>query len=148
LADLLVPILHVGYALVPLGFILVGRAVLWPDAIAPSAALHAWTAGAIGTMTIAVMTQVSLGHVGQPLHATPGIAAVYVCVLGAALARIAAVTGVAPDACFISSPLAGSPPLPDSLSCSARCLHGLGRDGRRATAPPRLGRKTTERGTG
>lgn len=98
MADLLVPILHVGYALVPLGFVLVGRAVLWPDAIAPSAALHAWTAGAIGTMTLAVMTRVSLGHVGQPLHATPGIAAVYVCVLGAALARIAAVTGFAPDA--------------------------------------------------
>jgi uncharacterized protein involved in response to NO len=89
LADRLVLVLHVGYAFVPLGFLLIGSAVLWPVAVPYSAGIHAWTAGAIGTMTLAVMTRASLGHTGQPLAASPATEAIYLLVVLAALARIA-----------------------------------------------------------
>ncbi len=38
--------------------------------MAPGAGIHAWTGGAIGSMTIAVMTRASLGHTGQALKAS------------------------------------------------------------------------------
>jgi uncharacterized protein involved in response to NO len=87
-------VLHLGYAFVPLGFALVGFAALRPDRLAPSAALHAWTAGAIGLMTLAVMTRAALGHTGRPLTAGPAVTAIYALALGAALARVA--SGAAP----------------------------------------------------
>jgi uncharacterized protein involved in response to NO len=89
-ADRLVFVLHVGYAFVPFGFVLVGAAVLWPLDIPSSAGIHAWTSGAIGTMTLAVMTRASLGHTGQPLVASPTTQAMYALVFVAAVARIAA----------------------------------------------------------
>lgn len=86
----LVAILHIGYVFVPLGFLAVGLTTLWPATMPASAALHAWTAGAIGVMTLAVMTRASLGHLGKPLQATRGIIFIYVCVVAAALLRILA----------------------------------------------------------
>ena len=68
LGDPLVAILHVAYAFVPLGFVLSGLAALTP-AVAFSAGLHAWAVGAVGVMTLAVMTRASLGHTGQVLRA-------------------------------------------------------------------------------
>ena len=62
-ADRLVLILHVAYAFVPAGFILSALSAL--DLIAPSAGIHAWTGGAIGTMTLAVMSRATLGHTGR-----------------------------------------------------------------------------------
>jgi uncharacterized protein involved in response to NO len=32
-----------------------------------TAGIHAWTAGAVGLMTVAVMTRATLGHTGQAL---------------------------------------------------------------------------------
>ena len=89
-ADRLVFILHVGYAFVPLGFFLVGASILWPAEVPASAGLHAWTAGAIGVMTLAVMTRASLGHTGQALVASAGTQTIYVFVVVAALARVVA----------------------------------------------------------
>lgn len=86
----LVLILHIGYAFVPIGFVLVGVGVLWPPIIPASAALHAWTAGAMGVMTLAVMTRASLGHSGRELTATPGTQAIYLFAVLAALSRVAA----------------------------------------------------------
>jgi uncharacterized protein involved in response to NO len=92
-ADRLVLVLHVGYAFVPLGFLLIGASV-WLAAVPPSAGIHAWTAGAVGLMTLAVMTRATLGHTGQPLEARPSTQAIYGLVLLAALLRIvAAFTG-------------------------------------------------------
>lgn len=88
-ADRLVLVLHVGYAFVPLGFLLIGASLL-TDTVPPSAGIHAWTAGAVGLMTLAVMTRATLGHTGQPLQAGPITQAIYALVLIAALARIAA----------------------------------------------------------
>jgi len=67
-ADRLVLVLHVGYLFVPLGFLLIGASV-FTGAVPPTAGIHAWTAGAIGLMTLAVMTRASLGHTGRPLEA-------------------------------------------------------------------------------
>ena len=89
-ADRLVLILHVAYAFVPLGFVLLGAAILWPGAVPASAGLHAWTTGAIGLMTLAVMTRATLGHTGQTLTASPATQAIYLLAITAALLRIAA----------------------------------------------------------
>ena len=90
LSDRLVLVLHVAYAFVPLGFALLGAAILDPAVAPPSAGIHAWTAGAMGLMTLAVMTRASLGHTGQPLIAGRGTQVVYVLALCAAVLRIAA----------------------------------------------------------
>jgi uncharacterized protein involved in response to NO len=87
--DPLVLVLHVGYGFVPIGFLLLG-ASSFLDAVSASAGLHAWTAGAIGLMTLAVMTRATLGHTGRPLRAGPATQAVYGCVLVSALLRIVA----------------------------------------------------------
>lgn len=86
----IVLILHVGYAFVPLGALALGAAILWPAIIAPTAALHAWTTGAMGTMTLALMTRATLGHTGRSVSAASSTNVIYVAVLCAALARVAA----------------------------------------------------------
>jgi uncharacterized protein involved in response to NO len=88
--DRLVLILHVGYAFVPLGFILVAAASFFGADVPLSAGIHAWTAGAIGTMTLAIMTRASLGHTGRALIAGPVTQAIYAAVVIAALLRISA----------------------------------------------------------
>lgn len=92
-SDRLVLVLHVAYAFLPLGFLLVGLSAV--GIAAPSAGIHAWTAGAMGLMTLAVMSRASLGHAGRPLVASPALQAVYVAALTTAIARICA--GLHPD---------------------------------------------------
>jgi len=91
----LVLILHIAYAFVPLGFALVAGSIWRPDLLLTSGAIHAWTAGAIALMTLAVMTRASLGHTGQPLTATRAIQAIYAAAVVAALLRIVAAFGFA-----------------------------------------------------
>ena len=62
----------------------------------PSAALHALTAGAIGTMLLAVMSRAALGHTGRPLVAPRLVVAAYGVLSLAAALRVAA--SLAPDA--------------------------------------------------
>ncbi len=81
-------VLHLGYAWYAVGFLLVGAALV----LAPgesSHALHAWTVGAVGTMTLAVMTRAALGHSGEPLVADGWMVAMFVLVALAALLRLA-----------------------------------------------------------
>ena len=82
-------ILHVGYAWVAIGLTLVGLNGLFEWA-PPGAPLHALTVGAIGTMTLAVMTRASLGHSGRALTADRGTIAIYLLVTLAALLRVSA----------------------------------------------------------
>jgi uncharacterized protein involved in response to NO len=93
-SDALVAVLHVGYAWIPIGFLLLGASIAF-GMPSPSAALHALTAGAVGTMTLAVMTRATLGHTGRPLHVGDGTLAVYSAVTISAVSRVAA--GFAPD---------------------------------------------------
>ena len=85
----LVLVLHLAYAFIPLGFGFAAYAAFYGDPGIGSAAIHAWTAGAIGLMTLAVMTRATRGHTGMPLHAPAGTVAIYALVLMAAVARIA-----------------------------------------------------------
>jgi uncharacterized protein involved in response to NO len=94
LAEPLVTILHVGYAFVPLGFLLVAASHAWPHVVSWVAPIHAWTAGGIGTMTLAVMTRASLGHSGRALTADRWTSLIYLLVITAAVARILAGTSL------------------------------------------------------
>lgn len=88
IADRLVLVLHVGYLFVPVGFLLGGLAAF--DVVAASAGVHAWTVGAVGLMTLAVMSRASLGHTGRELVASPGLQAVYAAAAIAAITRVCA----------------------------------------------------------
>jgi uncharacterized protein involved in response to NO len=77
----LVMILHVGYAFIPLEFLLLS--VRNPEQIP-----HAWMVGVIGVMTIAMMTRVSLGHSGRELASTGAIKVIYLSIVLATVLRI------------------------------------------------------------
>ncbi|MFY9837494.1 MAG: NnrS family protein [Xanthobacteraceae bacterium] len=64
--------------------------ILWPAMLPASGALHAWTTGAMGIMTLAVMTRATLGHTGREVASTPATMLIYGAILVASLARIAA----------------------------------------------------------
>ncbi len=82
-------ILHVGYAFVPSGFLLNAMSAF--ELVPAGAGIHAWMAGAAGTMTLAVMSRATLGHTGQQLTASGATQAIYAAIIVAALARICAV---------------------------------------------------------
>lgn len=82
-------VLHAGYGWLALSLLLLGAANL-TDAVAQSAAIHALTAGAVGTMTLAVMTRASLGHTGRAIVADRAIVAIFWLVTAGAAARVAA----------------------------------------------------------
>ena len=91
-AEPLLLVLHVGYGWLVLGVALLGFAVI--DAHLPqSAAIHALTAGTIGTMTLAVMTRATRGHTGRALAADRATIAIYLLVNVAAIVRVAAGIG-------------------------------------------------------
>lgn len=83
-------ILHVGYGWLALAFSLLGLSALAPETVPHAAALHALTAGAVGTMTLAVMTRASLGHTGRQIDADRYVVAMYVMVSAGAVLRVAA----------------------------------------------------------
>ncbi len=83
-------ILHIGYTWLVLGAGLLGLSVL--ANLAQSPAIHALTAGAIGTMTLAVMTRATLGHTGHELTADRTTLAIFLLVTLAAAARVVAAT--------------------------------------------------------
>ncbi len=89
LAEPLLTVLHLGYGWLAAGAALLGLSVLGAGIPLP-AAIHALTAGAIGTMILAVMTRATRGHSGRDLVADPATRLIYVAVTGAALARVAA----------------------------------------------------------
>ena len=86
-AEPLVWVLHLAYTWLPIGFALLGIAIL-TDLLLPSAAFHALTAGAMGTMILAVMTRATLGHSGRALTAGPATVAIYGLVTLSALLRL------------------------------------------------------------
>lgn len=90
LSEPLVWSLHLGFLWVPVGLCLLGLGLLWPHQVSPTAGLHALTAGAIGGMTLAVMTRATLGHTGRPLAADVWTAAIYALVAVAAAGRVIA----------------------------------------------------------
>jgi uncharacterized protein involved in response to NO len=86
----LVLVLHAGYAFVPLGALAIGSAILWPGAFGTAAAQHVWMAGALGLMTLAVMTRATLGHTGHELSADAATVLIYLMLVIAVVARVLA----------------------------------------------------------
>lgn len=89
-AEPLVVVLHLAYAWVPIGLALVGMSAVLPGHVPGTAAVHALSAGAVGAMTLAVMTRATLGHTGQGLSAGPATVVIYLGVFAAGLSRVAA----------------------------------------------------------
>jgi uncharacterized protein involved in response to NO len=81
-------ILHVGYAWVPVGYLL-KAASEFAHLVPHTAALHALTAGAIGTMILAVASRAALGHVGLPLKVSRWTVLAYLLVIAGATLRVA-----------------------------------------------------------
>jgi uncharacterized protein involved in response to NO len=81
-------ILHVGYAWVPVALGCWALSAARPDLLRPSTALHAATAGVLGTYTLGMMSRVSLGHTARPLVAPKALAIGFVAITLAALLRV------------------------------------------------------------
>jgi uncharacterized protein involved in response to NO len=82
----LVAVLHVGYAWLAVSLLVMGSAVLGA-ALAKEDAVHALTTGAVGVMTLGIMTRATLGHTGRPRHAGPATVVIYILVNVGALVR-------------------------------------------------------------
>lgn len=90
----IVVILHLAYLWLSASFLLLGLAAF--GILDVSIAIHVLTAGAIGTMTLAVMTRASLGHTGHAIAADlPTIAIYGLVTAGAALRVLAPMSGAA-----------------------------------------------------
>jgi len=89
-AEPLVWVLHAAYAMLPLGALATALAILLPGVLPLAAAQHVWMAGALGLMTLAVMTRATLGHTGRALTAGPGTVAIYAALIGSLALRLAA----------------------------------------------------------
>jgi uncharacterized protein involved in response to NO len=92
-------ILFVGYAWIPVGLLLL--AVSPWVAAANLAGTHALTAGAIGTMIVAMVSRVSLGHTGRPIFANAPVLVAYALILIGSTIRVvgpfvASLTSVVP----------------------------------------------------
>ncbi len=87
--DALVLVLHAGYILAALGFVAAGASALWPARIPYAVGVHVWAVGAVGVMTLAMMTRATLGHCGRALIASKTTVFAYLCVVTALAARLA-----------------------------------------------------------
>ncbi|QGX98381.1 NnrS family protein [Roseovarius faecimaris] len=93
LSEPLVWVLHLAYLFVPLGALALGLAILTEAAHLAAASLHVWTIGAIGTMSLAVMTRATLGHTGAALSAGAGSVMIYLAMPAALTFRLIAPLG-------------------------------------------------------
>jgi uncharacterized protein involved in response to NO len=83
----LIAILHVGYAWLVLAFLALGGATL-RIGFSQANAVHVLTTGAVGAMTLGIMTRASLGHTGRQKRAGAGTVVIYILVNLGALLRI------------------------------------------------------------
>ena len=90
----LVWILHLGYLWIATGFILVFISEIL-GYLPRSVAIHAFTAGAMGTFIMGMMSRVSLGHSGRPLKLEKGFVLAYALLTLSAVLRV--VFGFFPD---------------------------------------------------
>jgi len=79
-------VLYAGYGWIILGFMLTVLSAY--SVVLPSLALHAFTLGGIGVLTLGMMARVSLGHTGRAMKASNTIAIAFVLINVAALFRV------------------------------------------------------------
>ncbi|MBZ5486514.1 NnrS family protein [Halomonas aquamarina] len=77
--------LHASYACIPLGLFLWVLALM--GVMRVDLAVHALTIGGMGTMMLAMMARVSLGHTARPIRTLPGVGGALGMMLIAALVR-------------------------------------------------------------
>ena len=93
----LILILHVGYAWLVLALLALGGAAL-DVGFSQANAVHVLTTGAVGAMTLGIMTRASLGHTGREKRAGVVTVLIYVLVNLSALLRVASLHTEAPTA--------------------------------------------------
>ena len=86
LATPLVWILHAAYAWIVVHLLLRGLSAL--DLLAATVATHALTVGAIGGLTLGMMTRTARGHTGRPLLANGVELTIFLLIQGAARVRV------------------------------------------------------------
>lgn len=91
----LVLILHVGYGWLTLSLLVLGGA-MFGIGLPTANAVHVLTTGAVGAMTLAIMTRASLGHTGRPKRADAKTVLIYGLVNLGAVLRVVAPTPDAP----------------------------------------------------
>lgn len=87
-SDPLVLVLHAGFFFAALGFLFAGVHAFRAEIIPSAVGVHIWAVGAIGTMTLAMMTRATLGHTGRELIASTATQLIYLAVVAAMLARL------------------------------------------------------------
>ena len=78
-------VLQLGYAWLVAGFIL--KALSAAGLVSPMLAIHAFTTGGIGTITLGMMARVALGHTGRALRVAPAMVPAFVLANLAGLTR-------------------------------------------------------------
>lgn len=81
-------VLHVGHGWIVLGLFLSAFSALHPPL--SGAALHAYTAGAIGTLTLGMMCRVALGHTGRLIVASRWTTLAFLLMIGGGVVRVIA----------------------------------------------------------
>ncbi len=84
--DPLLFILHLGYFWIPVGFFLIAYSS-FTDTAPLSHAMHAFTVGAVGSLTLGVMSRATLGHSGLPLKNEKILMVMFVSINLAAISR-------------------------------------------------------------
>lgn len=127
--DALVSALHLGYAWLSTGLVLLGLSQV-SSSIPEVAALHALGSGAAGTMILAVMARATLAYSGGPQQAGPAIIGACALLQIAALLRLAA--NFLPDANVHLVGMSGAvwtmAFVAFAFSLGPRLLHGGGRN--------------------
>lgn len=80
-------ILHLGYLWIAIGFFLVFLSNVL-EVLPQSVAIHAFTAGSMGTFIIGMMSRVSLGHSGRPIQLAKGFTLSYLFITFSGIIRV------------------------------------------------------------
>lgn len=99
LSDPLVWMMHLSYAWIPLGILLVGLGEAGYMTI--SAGIHALAIGSVACMIVSVASRAALGHTGHPLVSHPLLTASIVLLALAAIARVGA--SISTDGVFLAA---------------------------------------------
>jgi uncharacterized protein involved in response to NO len=88
LSDPLVWMMHLSYAWIPIGVLLIGFGQA--SYLSMSAGIHALTIGTVASMIISVASRAALGHTGRPLQTHPLLTGAIVLIALSALSRVGA----------------------------------------------------------
>lgn len=86
----LLVILHAAYLFLPIGFLLIGFHILWPEIISSAAGIHAIAMGGFGAMVLGVMVRATRGHTGYGMHTDLGAQIAFSLILLSSTIRVCA----------------------------------------------------------